>query len=481
MDDVANLPPARLQTLKRSQCSGWERDTVSGSGTGRSPGRQPRALFLSIPLYGHIRPLLLQARTLARRGWDVRLASLDEARRFVEPIIRFESLGAGPPGVPGTAGVFARATRDPNFLRGSREILEWVHAQWGNLYDGALAVGRRWQPDLVVSDMVTTCGIDVADVLGAPIVLNDANILPMVSEAILPPAPAVPLMFTGRRRSEQSVVDRMMYHPLRLLGVTMARRLARQTLDPIRAARGLWPADPVARAAGRLVLVNTAFGLEYERPLPPEIHLVGPMLDDDEPGLEPELSDWLAAGPPVVFVNLGTLSAPGADFVTALAHGLDDATFRVLWVLRGDAAESLRRTSPGLRIESWVSSQMGILRHPAVRAFVSHCGVNSVHEAVTCGVPIVGIPLFADQLDMAMRLADAGVALLLSKQGLRADAVRASVRRVVDDSAFRRPMPALQSALAAAGGVERAADLLEGAAFGFQKDVLQNSRMLEKL
>jgi len=455
-------------------------DAVSGSCASQSPERRARALFLSIPLYGHIRPLLVQARALARRGWDVRLASMDEARILVEPTVLFEDLGTDPPGVPSTVEVFARATKDQNFRKGSREILEWVYARWGSLYDGALAVGRRWRPDLVVCDLVTTSGIDVADVLGVPIVLNNANVLPMVSEAVLLPAPTAPLMLAGRSRSEQSLVDRMMYRPLRLLGVTMARRFARQTLDPIRAARGLPAADPIARAVGRRVLVNTVFGLEYERPLPPDIHLVGPMLDDDEPDLEAELKAWLSAGPPVVFVNLGTLAAPGAALVTALARGLEDASFRVLWVLRGNAAEIARRTSPGLRIEPWVSSQMAVLRHPAVRAFVSHCGVNSVHEAVACGVPILGIPLFADQLDMAMRAFDAGVALLLKKHALEADALRVAVRRVVGESAFRLRMPTLQAALSAAGGVDRAADLLEDAAFSVRKSILPNSRALEQ-
>lgn len=480
MEDLANRPLTGLHSVSHSQRSKWDRDTVSGSGAPKTPGRHARALFLSIPLYGHIRPLLVQARTLAHRGWDVCIASMDEARIFVEPIVPFEGLGTDPPGVPSTVEVFARAMEEPNFRKGSREILEWVHARWGILYDGALALGRRWSPDLIVSDVVTTPGIDVADVLGVPIVLNNADVLPMVSEAILPPAPTVPLMFTGRSRIEQSLVDRMMYHPLRLLGVTMARRLARRTLDPIRTARGLPAADPISRAFGRCVIVNTVFGIEYERPLPPEIHLVGPMLDD-EPGLAAELSAWLSAGPPVAFVNLGTLAAPGASLVTALARGLEEASFRVLWVLRGDAAEIARRASPSLRIEPWVSSQIAVLRHPAVRAFVSHCGVNSVHEAVTCGVPIVGIPLFADQLDMALRARDAGVALLLSKHALKANDLRVAVRRVMGESTFRHTMPRLQAALLAAGGVERAADLLEDAAFGCRRSILPNSPVLEQL
>ena len=32
--------------------------------------------------------------------------------------------------------------------------------------------------------------------------------------------------------------------------------------------------------------------------------------------------------------------------------------------------------------------------------FVSHCGVNSVHEALLLGVPVLCVPYFADQLDM---------------------------------------------------------------------------------
>jgi hypothetical protein len=49
-----------------------------------SIGRQKYALFVSVPLVGHMNPLLRQAEELARRGYDVALASTSEARSYVE-------------------------------------------------------------------------------------------------------------------------------------------------------------------------------------------------------------------------------------------------------------------------------------------------------------------------------------------------------------------------------------------------------------
>ncbi|CAJ1948344.1 unnamed protein product [Sphenostylis stenocarpa] len=49
---------------------------------------------------------------------------------------------------------------------------------------------------------------------------------------------------------------------------------------------------------------------------------------------------------------------------------------------------------------------MDILKHPSVGGFVSHCGWNSIMESVSCGVPIIGLPLFADQMMNARMLVE---------------------------------------------------------------------------
>ena len=50
----------------------------------------------------------------------------------------------------------------------------------------------------------------------------------------------------------------------------------------------------------------------------------------------------------------------------------------------------------GLIIRGW-APQVLILEHQATGAFVTHCGWNSVLEAVTAGVPVVTWPIAAEQ------------------------------------------------------------------------------------
>ncbi|KAJ9675972.1 hypothetical protein PVL29_024782 [Vitis rotundifolia] len=57
----------------------------------------------------------------------------------------------------------------------------------------------------------------------------------------------------------------------------------------------------------------------------------------------------------------------------------------------------LERTKDrGMVVKSW-APQVAVLNHPSVGGFVTHCGWNSVLEAVVAGVPMLAWPLYAEQ------------------------------------------------------------------------------------
>ena len=51
--------------------------------------------------------------------------------------------------------------------------------------------------------------------------------------------------------------------------------------------------------------------------------------------------------------------------------------------------------------------QIEVLQHADV--FLTHCGMNSVNEAMSCGVPMVTMPFINDQISNAKRIIELGI------------------------------------------------------------------------
>jgi UDP:flavonoid glycosyltransferase YjiC (YdhE family) len=113
---------------------------------------------------------------------------------------------------------------------------------------------------------------------------------------------------------------------------------------------------------------------------------------------------WLDARPArsVVYVCFGSTCALGATQLRALASGLRACGHPFLWVIPttnstdGIDAEE-RASSHGMVVAGRWAPQAKVLAHRAVGGFVTHCGWNSVTEAVSAGVPLATWPLRAEQ------------------------------------------------------------------------------------
>lgn len=77
------------------------------------------------------------------------------------------------------------------------------------------------------------------------------------------------------------------------------------------------------------------------------------------------------------------------------------------------------------------------LGHPKVKLFISHGGLLSSQEAVYCGVPRIGIPLFADQ-EINIRTSEKlGIAKRLSYGKITKEIVVKTVKEILEDSYYK--------------------------------------------
>ena len=176
----------------------------------------------------------------------------------------------------------------------------------------------------------------------------------------------------------------------------------------------------------------------------------------DHPG--ESLPAWLAELPadrPLVLAAAGTLAQPSAGrlaeaAVKALA-GLDCAAI----VLTGaDVAGA-----GNVRVVTRLPQPLLL---PGCDLFVTHGGLNSVREALQCGVPMVLTPFGADQPNNAERCAEHGFGVVVDPATATATELADACRRVLTDPAFRvrvrqaqRSFLAMPDALAAADDIAR--------------------------
>lgn len=127
----------------------------------------------------------------------------------------------------------------------------------------------------------------------------------------------------------------------------------------------------------------------------------------------------------VLYVCFGSQTLMRKDQMEALAFGLERSGIRFVWVVKvpstveqieegyGLVPEGFedRVSDRGIVVKGW-APQIAILGHRVVGGFLSHCGWNSVLEAVVAGVGILGWPMEADQFVNAKLLVeDMGVAV----------------------------------------------------------------------
>ena len=83
--------------------------------------------------------------------------------------------------------------------------------------------------------------------------------------------------------------------------------------------------------------------------------------------------------------------------------------------------------------------QIDILKRASL--FITHCGMNSTSEAIHYGVPIVCLPVSADQPRVAYRVADElGLGVRLNLKKLTQASVKDAVKEIMTDSGYQERM-----------------------------------------
>jgi UDP:flavonoid glycosyltransferase YjiC (YdhE family) len=216
--------------------------------------------------------------------------------------------------------------------------------------------------------------------------------------------------------------------PALCVGITQAYHLevlaptVAAGLDELRAEFGLDPDPDLERL--NAIPYMTLIPEQLEDPAHP-----GPedvlrfRVEDEEPRPLPDW--WENASWPLVYLTFGSV-APGMDWFPGLYRDALDALsllpVRVLLTVgRKRDPRELGPVGPNVHVARWVP-QADVLPHTTV--MVCHGGSGTVTGGLAAGVPMVVLPLFADQPHNAKRVAQLGAGIALDSVTGLSEAVR---------------------------------------------------------
>ncbi len=383
---------------------------------------------------GDVAPYTGLGAGLVRAGHEVTLAT----HGIFEPLVagsgvRFHPLPVDPRAELHSAR--GRRLHDARTGAGKLVRLASMARQVADEMTAALVEAARDGEVLLVGGSLGPLGYALADGLSVPALGLHLQPLHPTRDFPAPVLGARPLGSVGNRLSGRAVmtsVELLFFDALRSLrrhGIVTARRSRRPR--------------PVLHGYSELVVPRP-------RDWPAELEVAGYWWPHRTGRLSPELEDFLAAGPPPVFVGLGSATVPdpgrvSRDIVTALRA----ARVRGI-VQRGWAGLGARDGDDILTVDEVPHS----LLFPRTAAVVHHAGAGTTGAVLRAGVPSVPVPVQFDATFWASRLTALGTAPgVLPLRRLTSTALAGAVHRAARDGSHRAAARALADRLAEEDGV----------------------------
>ena len=411
-----------------------------------------RFLLSTMPGAGCVAPAQPLVRALIRRGHEVWWHTAKEREELVTatgahfvPFDRAQSWDDLPPVPdPGQRGFAAVNT----MMR--RLFVDRAPGQLADYQD----ILAEFPADVVISDGACL-GADLLHARGGPpwAVLHDT--------ALIGVCPDDPPHGSGGR-PPASALERLRYRAInwrtrhvRLRAVTTAYQQCRRECGVAPMRRGRTVFD--AMVSPYLYLQPTSPALEFPRRLPPQVHLIGPLLPEQSGEFTPP-SWWseLERVDPIIHVTQGTSEVNPADLVVPAIRALAGRPGLVVVTVKGsDPPPDL----PGnVRFAEFLPHQELL---PHVDVMVTNGGYNGVIAALARGVPLVAAGWRVDHPEVCARIARAGAGVWLRGPQPTPEEIGAAVTEVLSNPSYAENARRVQREMAASDGAGAAADLLE--------------------
>ncbi|XP_050356515.1 UDP-glucosyltransferase 2-like isoform X12 [Nymphalis io] len=187
-----------------------------------------------------------------------------------------------------------------------------------------------------------------------------------------------------------------------------------------------------------MIFLNVHPIWDFNRPVPPNIVYLGGLHQNPVKELPQDLQSYLDSSKNgVIYMSFGTNVKPSLlpkEKVQIFTNVFSELPYEVLW--KWDKDEIPGR-SKNVRISKWFP-QSDLLKHPKVKLFITQAGLQSTDEALTAGVPLIGVPMLGDQWFNAELYVKHNIGIKLSIETLTEEKLKNAIETIISNNSFRQ-------------------------------------------
>ena len=421
---------------------------------------------------GHLNPMMALGYELKKRGHHVSVINIFDVRsRVLAAGLEFIAIGRAdfPPGA--SIDLYTRLANLNEF-----EAIKYIINQWltnlanAVLRDAPEAIATRGIDALLV-DQCSAEGGTLAEYLDIPFISVCSTV--MLNQEI-----TVPPFFTlwGYDPTKSGILRNRS-------GYLMLDRLTTSLAEIISDYRCLWNLplnnNPIELYSSLAQICQQPAEFEFPRKeLPSCFHFTGPLISpmSREPVSFPFER---LTGQPLIYVSMGTIQDRDLWIFQAIAQAcvvflniqlvitlgkgatpesVPGGAYAPDLAERGTGGECLRPGNPIV-----VADAPGLELLPETALTITDAEMNTVLESLSNGVPMVAIPIANDQPGVAARIAWTRTGEVVPLEKVSVENLRRAIERVLRKEFYKKNALELQQSIKQAGGVSKAADIVEQA------------------
>ncbi|XP_068623979.1 UDP-glucosyltransferase 2-like [Battus philenor] len=184
---------------------------------------------------------------------------------------------------------------------------------------------------------------------------------------------------------------------------------------------------------------------DTNRPVPPNVIYMGGLHQKPYKELPHDLTSFLNQSQNgVIYFSFGTNVDPSLlppEKIMTMIKVFSKLPYDILWKWHSNVSYNI---PDNVRIRKWFP-QSDLLRHPKIKLFITQGGLQSTDEAITAGVPLIGIPMLGDQWFNVEKYVHHGIGLKLEFETLTEEKLSNAIKTVIGNESFRQNIVRLRS------------------------------------